>query len=225
MSDLIEAPKRTSELVVERMEALIREGEWPVGSRIPAEPELVQRFGVGRNSIREAVRALEHAGLLAPRRGDGTYVRSANLFVAVMTRGATTELLDLLQVRRALETEAASAAASAASPRGVRTLRGLLESAESAFGRGDFDQYDQIDIDFHAAVVAASGNALLVDIYGGVLEVMRSSHAEITARLRSSATHPIGHRDLVEAIEAGDPAAAAAAVHSYLSEAESGLLR
>ena len=72
MSDVIERPRRTSELVVERMERLIRDGEWPVGTCIPPEPELVKHFGVGRNTIREAVRALEHSGMLVPRRGDGT---------------------------------------------------------------------------------------------------------------------------------------------------------
>ena len=99
MSEVIERPKRTSELVVERMEQLIRDGVWPVGACIPAEPELVRDFGVGRNTIREAVRALEHSGMLVPRRGDGTYVRSANTFAAAMTRTATSETVSYTHLR------------------------------------------------------------------------------------------------------------------------------
>lgn len=220
MSDLIQPPKRTSELVVAHMHQLIRSGEWPVGERIPAEPELVGRFGVGRNTIREAVRALEHVGMLAPRRGDGTYVSSANPYAAVIQRSATTELLDLLQVRRALESEAAAGAAYTATAVAKRRIRKLLETAESALGSGDSGQYDAADIDFHAGVVAASGNGLLVEIYAGVVEAMRRSHAEVTGAVRAAEVHPVGHRDLVEAIECGDADAARAAVHAYLAEAE-----
>lgn len=202
------------------MHQLIRSGEWTVGERIPAEPELVARFGVGRNTIREAVRALEHVGMLAPRRGDGTYVRSANPYAAVIQRSATTELLDLLQVRRALESEAAAAAACTATSVTRRRIRKLLETAENALLSGDSEQYDAADIEFHAGVVAASGNGLLVEIYAGVVEAMRRSHAEVTSAFRAVRLHPGGHRDLVEAIERGDAEAARSAVHAYLAEAE-----
>lgn len=83
---LITPPARTSSLVVDRMSQLIRDGQWPMGTRIPSEPELVELFGVGRNTIREAVRALEHAGLLAPRRGDGTYVCGRNPLAGAISR-------------------------------------------------------------------------------------------------------------------------------------------
>lgn len=220
MSELIPPPKRTSELVVAHMHELVRSGEWPVGERIPAEPDLVERFGVGRNTIREAVRALEHVGMLAPRRGDGTYVRSTNPYAAVIEHSATTELLDLLQVRRALESEAAAGAARTATATARRRVRKLLHEAENALATGDSDRYDAADIDFHAGVVAASGNKLLIEIYAGVVEAMRRSHAEVTGAVRNAETHPVGHRDLVDAIEQGDADAARAAVHAYLAEAE-----
>lgn len=225
MSDLIPPPKRTSELVVAHMHQLIRSGEWRVGERIPAEPELVGRFGVGRNTIREAVRALEHVGMLAPRRGDGTYVRSANPYAAVIQRSVATELLELLQVRRALESEAAAGAARTASAVAKRRIRQLLEKTEEALGAEDPAQYDAADIDFHAGVVTASGNGLLVEIYAGVVEAMRRSHAEVTSAFRAATAHPVGHRDLVEAIERGDADAARAAVHAYLADAEKEMRR
>ena len=64
--------------VIEQMRKAISSGEWPVGQRIPAEPELVSALGVGRNTVREAVRALAHAGLLEVRQGDGTFVRATS---------------------------------------------------------------------------------------------------------------------------------------------------
>ena len=62
--------------VIDQMRGAITAGEWPVGRRIPPEPELVTALGVGRNTVREAVRALSHAGLLEVRQGDGTFVRA-----------------------------------------------------------------------------------------------------------------------------------------------------
>ncbi|MFW0795545.1 FCD domain-containing protein [Gordonia sp. CPCC 205515] len=217
MPDLITPPPRTSELVVNRMQELIRSDEWPVGSRIPAEPDLVKQFGVGRNTIREAVRALEHAGMLAPRRGDGTYVRSRSLLAAAMVRSAPrSDRQDLLEVRRGLETEAVAAAALRATPDQVAELRGLLDAAETALAAGDLDAYTAADIAFHSALVGTSGNELLIELYGSVVEVMHRMFTEILRPIVADGAHPAGHGEVVEAIAAGDAAAARAAVASYL---------
>lgn len=66
------------EQVALQMESLIESGEWGVGMRIPAEPELMTELNVSRNTLREAIRALIHAGLLKTKQGDGTYVCSSS---------------------------------------------------------------------------------------------------------------------------------------------------
>lgn len=71
-----------------RLEELIGSGEWPVGFRVPPEPELVRALGVSRNTVREAVRALVHVGMLDPRPGDGTYVRADTGPDAALERAA-----------------------------------------------------------------------------------------------------------------------------------------
>lgn len=224
MPDLITPPPRTSELVVGRMQDLIRSGRWPVGERIPAEPELVAHFGVGRNTIREAVRALEHSGMLVPRRGDGTYVRSRNVLAAAIERCLPKPAhLDLLEARRAVETEAAGSAAVRATPAQVVALQECLAGAEATLSAGDVEAYAQADIVFHTRLVEASGNGLLIELYGGIVEVMQRMHAVIVDATVTDGQHPQGHRELVEAIEAGDADAARAAVHSYLEEARRGL--
>ena len=224
MSDLITPPPRTSELVVGRMQDLIRNGRWPVGRRIPAEPELVEQFGVGRNTIREAVRALEYSGMLVPRRGDGTYVRSRNVLAAAIERCLPGSAhLELLGARRGIEGEAAAAAAERVDADGVSRLRDLLRTAESALSAGEVEAYAQADIAFHAAVVAESGNGLLIELYGGIIEVMQRLHASIIDASVVDGVHPVGHHDLVDAIAAGDPERARTAVHSYLEQARRGL--
>ncbi|NNG39008.1 FadR family transcriptional regulator [Flexivirga sp. ID2601S] len=226
MTQPITPPRRTSELVVERMEQLIRGGEWPVGTCIPAEPELVRDFGVGRNTIREAVRALEHTGMLQPRRGDGTYVRSANPFAAAMSRGASSAALDLMQVRRALESEAAASAARSASARTRAKLRAVLDRAEAALAAGDLETYTREDVGFHTQLVAAAGNPLMVEIFDGVVEAIAATHAEITATSAAhTGLHPQGHREAIDAIDAGDPEAARAAVNHYIDELEAEIKR
>lgn len=216
MSSLITPPPRTSSLVVDRMHELIRDGEWSVGARIPAEPELVEMFGVGRNTIREAVRALEHSGLLAPRRGDGTYVRSRNVLAGAIARCVTTtEIEDLLSTRRALETEAAALAAQRGDAAAVTRLRGLLADADAALDANDIARYTTLDIEFHIALIEASGNHLLIEIFDGIGEVMRAAHESIVVASVHNG-HPEGHAEVVAAIAAGDADAARAAVHSYL---------
>ena len=86
----LETPRRASVIgdVISQMETMVVSGEWPVGTRIPPEPELVAALGVGRNSVREAVRALAHSGMLEVRQGDGTWVRAANDLVSEARRGA-----------------------------------------------------------------------------------------------------------------------------------------
>src|SRR5690625_3753030 len=85
----------------------ITTGAWPVGSRIPIEPELTEILGVGRATVREAVRSLASIGMLETRPGRGTFVRSATPTSSVLTEFLTAYTLEeLLSYRRALEVEA-----------------------------------------------------------------------------------------------------------------------
>ncbi|MCT1351937.1 FadR/GntR family transcriptional regulator [Gordonia sp. p3-SID1431] len=221
MSGPINPPQRTSELVVQRMQELIAAGTWPLGERIPTEPELVAQFGVGRNTIREAARALEHAGMLEPRRGDGTYVRGRSPLAGAIARtSAPSELRDLLEVRRALESEASAGAAARGDAADVERLRLLLACTEDAMADGDLDRYTEADIAFHAELVVASRNALLIAMYDGIAEAIARTHPSVLRRPLAEQSHPRGHRDVVDAIERGDADAARAAVYAYVDFTE-----
>ncbi|MEZ5212934.1 FadR/GntR family transcriptional regulator [Gordonia sp. (in: high G+C Gram-positive bacteria)] len=222
----ITVPPRTSTLVVDRMHQWIREGTWPVGSRIPAEPELVEQLGVGRNTVREAVRALEHAGLLVPRRGDGTYVRSRNVLTEAIARSAAeSELMDLLSTRRAIESEAAALAALRVDDAALTELRELRGGAVAALARDDLDRHVEADIAFHRRLVDLSGNRLLTDLYDGIIEVIRRNHPALARATDGHRAQPDGHDLVLDALAAGDAAAARLAVHDYLDDAASGISR
>ena len=116
-----------AEEITSKLRALIHSGEWPLQQRIPAEPELMAAFGVSRGTLREAIKALAHSGMLEVRRGDGTYVRATSEIA-----GATQRMYEdhsqehILEVRVGLDTQAARLAARHATADDLTALRGLL---------------------------------------------------------------------------------------------------
>jgi DNA-binding FadR family transcriptional regulator len=212
-------PGRLCDEVVAQLEALIASGEWPVGTKIPPEPELVAALGVGRNTVREAVRALEHVGVLEPRRGDGTYVRAASdLGAALMRRARRTTADHVLAVRAGLERDAAVAAALHRTEADLVAIRAAVEARRAACDQPDRAAFVAADVAFHRAVIAATGNPVLIDLYAGLTEAVQRTVSEIDEHDDDPAAFP-GHEELADAIAAGDPDAARAAVDRYLDAA------
>ncbi|GEL23908.1 GntR family transcriptional regulator [Pseudonocardia sulfidoxydans NBRC 16205] len=210
---------RACDAVIAQLEQRILDGTWPLNTRIPTEPELTAALGVGRNTVREAVRALEHAGLLEPRRGDGTYVRATSaLGAAVYRRARQTDLLHVLDVRASLERAAAEAAARNRTPADAERVAQAARDRRAACELGDPDAFVAADLAFHRAVIAATGNPVLADLYDGLTEAVERSVAEIDRLHGDRADFP-GHDELADAIVAGDPQAALAAADAYLDVA------
>ena len=151
------------ETAIDSLKHAIESGDWSVGDRLPVESELSGSLGVSRNTVREAVRVLVHVGMLETRQGDGTYVRATRDAGETLRRIARTQLTDQLEVRIMLETEAAKLAA------GNRTDQDLhdMTSALDARARAGTDLQARIHHDeaFHHALVAASHNSALVELY------------------------------------------------------------
>jgi DNA-binding FadR family transcriptional regulator len=193
--------------VAAQVEALITSGEWPVGTRIPPEVELVTRLGVSRSTVREALRSLVHTGMLEARPGDGTYVRAfSELAVPLLRRARRARLDEAVEVRSVLEQHAARLAALRRSKKDIARLRTLLLRQREASTTGDPSAYADADAALHRAVVACAGNAFLTEIYehlGGALKPSVSPEPWALAVEEVEL-----HAALVEAIAAGDPAAA-----------------
>lgn len=196
--------------VIDQLRALVTSGEWPVDSRIPTEPELVEALGVGRNTVREAIRALAHNGIFEVRQGAGTYVRATSEVSAALRRLCGSELRDVLQVRRCLEVEGARLAAVARTEEDLVGLRAHLADTDTT----DHARFTHSDTEFHLAVVRASHNPVLIEIYRGLLEA-------ITASVATASAGPGGmfaHDDLVEAIADGDVDRAGLEAAGFLDE-------
>ncbi|MEV2236498.1 FCD domain-containing protein [Micromonospora sp. NPDC049891] len=194
----------------------IMDGEWPVGGRIPTEPQLVEALGVGRNTVREAVRALAHAGVLECRQGSGTYVLSTDELAPVVARRLTDDrMTEVIEVRRAFEVEAARLAARRRTPEDLAALDDALAAREAAWRGGRVAEFVAADAALHTAVVAAAHNAMLAELYASVGAAMRSTLAQAMGDALTPERH-VDHARLVAAIRAGDPELAAREAGAFL---------
>jgi len=203
-----------AEQVASQLRRRIAAGEFAVGTRLPTEMELVAELGVSRNSVREALRSLVHAGLLRARAGDGTYVTAtSDLAPAVARRIELDRAADVAEVRLLLEREGARLAATRATAEQRDQLRQALADRGAA---QDLPTYTATDIALHSLLLEASGNALLAELYrgtGGVEQAHRDlgSDKEFAVLQTELADVDAAHVDVIEAIIAEDPDAAGAA--------------
>ncbi|MFC5999553.1 FadR/GntR family transcriptional regulator [Quadrisphaera sp. GCM10027208] len=203
--------------VIEVLREELGSGRWPVGSRIPTEPELAELTGTGRNTVREAVQALVHAGLLERRQGSGTYVvADSELAVAVGRRVAEARNRDVLEVRRTLEVGAARLAATRRTAADVAELRELLARRTAARTAGDLDDVAAADLALHRAIARASRNPVLSELYDHLIDAIAENvRVNIGVRLRTADND---HADLVAAIVDGDPQRAALEAARFIDE-------
>jgi GntR family transcriptional regulator, transcriptional repressor for pyruvate dehydrogenase complex len=203
------------ELAVSQLREQVLSGQWPVGGRLPAETELAQRLEVGRSTVREAVRALVHAGLLETRQGSGTYVRSITPGADWEPRLRRAAVLEAYEVREALEVQAARLAAGRRTEADIQALAACLAERERV--RGDDPSFVEADLAFHRSVVAAAHNPLLAEMFDSFSAVLREALIVIRSdQAVQSAVADAAHARLAAAIEAGDADAAAQATHDQL---------
>ncbi|WP_214106990.1 FadR/GntR family transcriptional regulator [Acrocarpospora catenulata] len=200
--------------VIEQLKEQITSGSWQLHGKIPTETVLAEQLGVGRNTVREAVRALTHAGLLDCRQGDGTYVRATSELSGAMARRLrAAEQLEILEVRRALEVEAARLAATRRTDADIVVMETALARREAAWSSRDPDAFVEADLAFHVSVVQATHNRVLIDLYADFSAALRASIAAAGGSLEQNY---IPHDGIVRAIAAGDAAAAEHAGHACM---------
>lgn len=200
--------------IVQRLQHDVTSGRWPVNSKIPTEAELAAEFGVGRSTVREAVRSLAHLGLLEPAPGRGTFVRSLNPVHGVLSDFAGTHTWsDILGVRRALEIAAADAAAR--NPDSAALLAIHAAHAADLAGEGEAKRGESPG-QFHSLLVSLAGNKLLADLYAGIGVSVREGLASGAIRTSGDvAERHAAHSAILAAVAAGNPHAAAVLAGSH----------
>lgn len=204
-----------AERAAEAIRTEITGNRWPVGEKLPNEARLSEFLSVSRGTVREAVRMLVSEGYLETRQGSGTYVLSTADATTPLTMARRASLRDQFEARLALDVEAARLAALRQSPAVIAELRKLLER------RGHFDGHDKAgfiarDFAFHQAVVAASRNKVLAEMYAFFSTLIGET---IEATLGEDLQEPdmAAHAAIIDAIETGDPDTAEAQVRRFMA--------
>lgn len=204
--------------VIAQLRDQIASGEWAVGTRIPPEPDLAALLGVGRNTLREAVLALVHAGLLERRQGSGTFVVGAQeLSGALSRRVADAQPEEILEVRRAFEVEAARSAALRRTDDDLTALDRALAAREAAWASGDAPAFVDADVALHQCVVAAAHNRILADLYAHFGPALTASITEWAGSDLTPERYT-DHSRLIDAIRDGDPLRAAVEAGAFLED-------
>ncbi|WP_341268497.1 FadR/GntR family transcriptional regulator [Gordonia malaquae] len=206
--------------VTDQLRAEIASGRWLVGDRIPTEPALCDMTGTARNTVREAVQSLVHAGLLERRQGSGTYVIATDeQEVAFTDFFAAARRQDLMELREALEVTAAGLAARRRDDADINTLRVAQELRNRAWtGVVDPDVAVDTDAQLHRAIVAASHNDVYLEFYDSLLPALRQSVAQ--RDVASGPSYTELHDAVVDAVIAGDENAARTAARDLLAGVE-----
>ncbi|QCI65369.1 FadR/GntR family transcriptional regulator [Phreatobacter stygius] len=211
---------RLYERVARQVADLVARGDLKPGERLPAERELARMFGVSRPTVREAMIALEIAGLVEVRTGSGITVSDAPPS-RVVAFDAGPSPHELIQARRMVEPEIAALAATSASADHVAALEALIADLEAS---PDHRASQTVDRAFHVAIARATGNTVLVAIVEGLWDRMFSPLFEVVStrtglpenRRMTLADHHI----IVRALAARDPVAARAAMLAHLTHVQ-----
>jgi DNA-binding FadR family transcriptional regulator len=204
----------------EQLEARIASGEWAVGARLPGETLLAAELGVARSTVREALRVLAAGGLVESRQGAGSFVlrreRSADWALAVLRA----DVEEVLEVRRAIEVQAAGLAALRRRPEDLARMRSALEARAAAAAGGTDDAYVDADLAVHRAIVRAGGNALLASLFEQIEPRVRTAMTGMLALGAGDAAYRADqheHEALVAAIAAADADAATALAAAHFA--------
>jgi GntR family transcriptional regulator, transcriptional repressor for pyruvate dehydrogenase complex len=184
------------------------------GDRLPTVDELAHRFGVSRTVVREAVGVLAAKGLVDVRHGDGTYVREpgieelaealANL-VHFRARDNRTLLIDVMELRRTMESAASRFAATRATPEDVAAIGSALARGRAAVQEKDRKAALEADIDFHAAIGRASHNSLLALVLDVITPLLRDVRALLITIPAGAQASVAGHERIFSALVKRDP--------------------
>ncbi|MER7395308.1 FCD domain-containing protein [Streptomyces sp. NPDC000151] len=209
------------EQATQHLRVQITEGQWPVGTKLPAETALAKTLGVGRSTVREALRALAGAGLLEARQGAGVFVIATEPDEDWPTRLRRAAVTDVYEVRMLVEVQAARLAAERRTEADLAALRTALEARRAAAAGADAAFVDA-DIALHAAVVAGAHNPVLSDLFAEFVPALRNGLIDLLDMVGLRTDEPNhgdeSHAALVRAVERGDGDAAARTLQAELEQ-------
>lgn len=216
--------KNTYTAIIERIRAMIEAGELAPGDRLPAERSLAERLGVSRGQLRRALQALAERNIIQSRQGDGTYLLTAfdgvasmdSIIAALNDRSAV--LHEVLEFRRMIEPQIAALAAVRMDRPTLDRLKILVCDQQRALVAGR--EEDDLDAKFHQLLAQSSGNRVVLRVMTTIQSIINESRSTWLQSRSRRATSIAGHLRLIDALEAGDQAAAALAMQQHIQAIE-----
>jgi DNA-binding FadR family transcriptional regulator len=215
--------KKLSDEVFARLKLLIENGELKAGDEMPSERKLMERFGVGRPAIREAMQALAGKGLVEISHGERAKVlrvtaesifRQVDLPAKLMLAGSSDSLEHLKSARIFFERGMVREAAAKATPKQIGELRGKLSKQSESLGNSE--AFINADMDFHQHIAQISGNPIFAAVSEAMLGWLKSYHTEMLIWTGRENYTLAEHEEIILAIEKGDPDLAEKAMIKHL---------
>lgn len=190
-------------------------GEYPPGTKIPTEPEIVSKYGVGRNTVREAISTLVHEGLLEKIQGKGTFVRENSQEIDERRKLAHSmtlkELSQLYDVRSALEGLAGRLACDNLTEKDIEDLRQMARDYKDGMSKKDLNAVEDADLRFHRKIINLSKNIFLIRELNEFSILKRFFFLEkklvsIAGKdmLSEDSDDPLSHEFIIDALEKRD---------------------
>ena len=210
------------EEVADRLQRWILD-EMKPDDKLPPERLLAEMFGVGRSSIRDAVRRLQAMGLVEPRQGHGTVVCEVSdhsiisPLSSVLIRNSKL-VAELLDVRKIIEPGIAARAAGSASPEQISAMEEILQRQSLKLSRGESAIAE--DSEFHYCLALAADNSVVLRVLDVLMDLLQKSREQMLQVKGRPAKSLAGHRQIVAAIKRKDAAGAESAMRKHLEEIE-----
>ncbi|MDG1282345.1 MAG: FCD domain-containing protein [Pseudorhodobacter sp.] len=224
--------EKLSAAVVRQVEKLILRGILRPGERLPSERELSERMNVSRPSLRDAVAELQERGLLESRPGSGIFVAEvlgSAFSEALVALFASHEeaVFDYLAFRRDMEGLAAERAARLGSDTDLKVVAAIFAKMEAAHAKRDPGDEAELDAAFHMGIIEASHNVVMLHMMRSMYDLLKKGvFYNRRMMFRNKMTRSMlldQHREINDALQARNPAAARAAVEKHLSFVEAAL--
>lgn len=216
---------------VNQIRELIRAGVLKPGQKLPTEKELANQLGISRPSFREALRILEAIGMVQTLKGVGTFIAQQassgavdDLVSELFTLG---DPFDLIETRDIVESGIAALVAMRASPGDIDQLEAMVSTVEAASHPPEHHPMEP-DLEFHYALARLTRNPILMELMQIIADrlkqrVWQTVRPQLINGLAESGILGRHHRKILDAIKAGDPERARAAMHSHMAELRASL--
>lgn len=213
--------QRVREEIANQLRELIACGKLRRGDKLPAERQLAEVLGVSRHSVREAIRSLEQQGVLASRRGDGTYVLDDRQELLYGPLGMAVEqrnIQEVLEFRKLLEPQIASLAARNITDEDISLLREKLNEQKAVIAEGGSGSAH--DAEFHLLIAKATGNRVLYEVLIRIHDIVSESR-DFTLQTEERRDWAVmTHERVLEALVNRDPEAAFREMHAHIDYVE-----